>query len=32
MARYGADLAEFVPREIVDDVNRRMCELEGKEG
>ena len=32
MARYGADLGEFVPREIVDDVNRRMRELEGKEG
>ena len=32
MARYGADLADFVPREIVDDVNRRMREMEGKEG
>ena len=32
MARYWANLAEFVPREIVDDVNRRMRELEGKEG
>lgn len=32
MARYGADLADFVPREIVDDVNRRMSELQGKEG
>lgn len=32
MARYGADLADFVPREIVDDVNRRMSEMEGKEG
>ena len=32
MARYGADLADFVPREIVDDVNRRMGEMEGKEG
>jgi pantetheine-phosphate adenylyltransferase len=32
MARYGADLADFVPREIVDDVNRRMRETEGKEG
>ena len=32
MARYGADLADFVPREIVDDVNRRMGELQGKEG
>ena len=32
MARYGANLGEFVPREIVDDVNRRMREMEGKEG
>ena len=32
MARYGADLEEFIPREIVDDVNRRMREMEGKEG
>ena len=24
LARYGADLAEFLPREIVDDVNARM--------
>ena len=32
MARYGANLQEFVPREIVDDVNRRMREMEGKEG
>ena len=32
MARYGADLAEFIPREIVDAVNRRMREMEGKEG
>ena len=32
MARYGANLADFVPREIVDDVNRRMREMEGKEG
>ena len=31
MARYGANLAEFIPREIVDDVNQRMQELEGKE-
>ena len=31
MARYGADLSDFVPREIVDDVNRRMREMEGKE-
>ena len=32
MARYGANLADFIPREIVDDVNRRMRELQEKEG
>ena len=32
MARYGADLTGLVPREIVDDVNRRMREMERKEG
>ena len=32
MARYGANLAEFIPREIVDDVNQRMRELQRKEG
>jgi len=32
MARYGANLAEFIPREIVDDVNQRMKELQRKEG
>ena len=32
MARYGANLAEFIPREIVDEVNQRMKELERKEG
>ena len=32
MARYGANLEDFIPREIVDDVNRRMREAEGKEG
>lgn len=32
MARYGADLAEFIPREIVDEVNQRMKELERKDG
>ena len=32
MARYGADLADFVPREIVDDMNRRMGQMQGKEG
>ena len=28
MARYGADLTDFVPREIVDDVNKRMKQLQ----
>ena len=28
MARYGADLSDFIPREIVDDVNRRMKQLQ----
>ena len=32
MARYGANLEDFIPREIVDDVNRRVREVEGKEG
>ena len=32
MARYGADLRDFVPREIVDDVEQRVREMEGKEG
>lgn len=33
MARYGADLSDFIPREIVDDVNERMRLLqERKEG
>ena len=31
MARYGTDLTGLVPREIVDDVNRRMSEIERKE-
>ena len=26
MARYGCNLAEFIPREIVDDVNKKMQE------
>ena len=31
MARYGDNLGDFLPREIVEDVNRRMKELqEGK--
>ena len=32
MARYGANLADFVPREIVNDVNQRMGQMERKEG
>ena len=32
MARYGADLTDFVPREIVDDVNRRTKEMQRKDG
>ena len=32
MARYGCNLADFVPREIIDEVNQRMHELERKEG
>ena len=28
MARYGTDLGDFLPREIVEDVNRRMQELQ----
>ena len=32
MARYGCNLADFIPREIIDEVNQRMHELEGKEG
>ena len=32
MARYGTDLGEFIPREIVDEVNQRMAELLRKEG
>ena len=31
MARYGANLEDFVPCEIVDDVNKRVWEVEGKE-
>ena len=31
MARYGADLEEFIPCEIVDDVNRRMGEMQRNE-
>ena len=32
MARYGCNLADFIPREIIDEVNQRMNELERKEG
>lgn len=32
MARYGADLTEFVPCEIAEDVNKRIRKLERKEG
>lgn len=32
MARYGADLTEFVPCEIAEDVNERIRKLERKEG
>ena len=32
LARYGADLAEFLPREIVDDVNARMKQLQERKG
>lgn len=28
MARYGADLREFIPREIVDDVNEKMRQMQ----
>ena len=28
LACYGADLSEFIPREIVEDVNQRMKELQ----
>jgi pantetheine-phosphate adenylyltransferase len=27
MARYGCNLADFIPREIIDEVNQRMNEL-----
>lgn len=32
MARYGAELSDFVPREIVDDVNARMKQLQERKG
>ena len=28
MARYGADLTDFIPREIVDEVNERMRQIQ----
>jgi len=31
MARYGCNLADFFPREIIDEGNQRMKELQGKE-
>ena len=31
MARYGTDLVGLVPHEIIDDVNQRMKEMQGKE-
>ena len=32
MARYGADLSDFVPREIVDDVNERKKQMQERKG
>ena len=32
MARYGANLEDFIPREIVADVNQRMKELQERKG
>ncbi|MBO5727932.1 MAG: pantetheine-phosphate adenylyltransferase [Oscillospiraceae bacterium] len=32
MARYGAELSDFVPREIVDDVNARMKQIQERTG
>ena len=32
MARYGADLSDFIPREIVDDVNARMKQMQERKG
>ncbi len=32
MARYGADLGDFVPREVVDDVSARMKQLQERKG
>jgi len=32
MARYGTDLSDFIPREIVDDVNARMKQLLERKG
>ena len=30
MARYGADLSDFVPREIIGDINERMRQRRGE--
>ena len=30
MARYGADLTDFIPREIVDEVNQRMRQIQNE--
>ena len=32
MARYGADLSDFIPREIVDDVKERMKQIQERKG
>ena len=32
MARYGADLKEFIPREIVEDVQERLRTLQERKG
>ena len=32
MARYGANLADFIPREIVDDVNAKMRQQQERKG
>ncbi|MBQ3556797.1 MAG: pantetheine-phosphate adenylyltransferase [Oscillospiraceae bacterium] len=32
LARYGADLTDFVPREIIDDVNARVKQMQERKG
>lgn len=32
LARYGADLTDFVPREIMDDVNARVKQMQERKG